>query len=91
MNHIKKNFLKEQLVDTIYKSRHEKYVLEINIIASAIKYLITHSKIVIDIDKHITSKGNYSQFQKCLDQLLKEQEPLPDRLLFIAFNNEQKG
>lgn len=86
-----KFFKRAVAVDAIYGSRHGKYVSEINLVASAIKYSITRSKMVIDIDKHITSGGCYSQFQKWLDRLSKEQEPLPDGLLFIAFDNEQKG
>ncbi|RIB27731.1 hypothetical protein C2G38_2239929 [Gigaspora rosea] len=34
--------------------------------------------------------GSYSQFQKWLENLLKHEEPLPEGLLFIAFDNEQQ-
>ncbi|RHZ71739.1 hypothetical protein Glove_255g21 [Diversispora epigaea] len=40
---------------------------------SAIKYSIARSKMIIDIDNHITSSGNYYQFQKWLEELLELQ------------------
>ncbi|KAF0554870.1 hypothetical protein F8M41_018497 [Gigaspora margarita] len=52
-----KIFKRTVAVDTIYKSRHSKYVSEINLAASAIKYSIARSKLIIDIDSHITSGG----------------------------------
>ena len=49
-------------IDTIYDARHLKYVSAINLTASVIKYLLTRSKKVINIDNHITSEGGYSYF-----------------------------
>jgi len=78
-------------VDAIYGSRYNKYVSEISLLASSIKYSLAHSKKVINIDNHITSGGSYSRFLRWLDDLSKDQEPLPKGLLFLAFDNEQKG
>ncbi|GBC22372.2 hypothetical protein GLOIN_2v1770734 [Rhizophagus irregularis DAOM 181602=DAOM 197198] len=86
-----KLFKRVVAVDAIYGSRHGKYVSEINLAASAIKYSLARSKKVINIDNHITSAGGYVQFQKWLDELSKEQESLPKGLLFLAFDNEQRG
>src|SRR6185369_752241 len=72
-------------------SRHGKYVSEINLAASAVKYSLARSKKVINIDNHITSAGSYSTFQNWLDGLAGEEERLPNGLLFLAFDNEQKG
>src|SRR6185369_12331051 len=72
-------------------SRHGKYVSEINLAASAVKYSLARSKKVINIDNHITSAGSYSTFQNWLDGLAEEEEHLPNGLLFLAFDNEQKG
>jgi hypothetical protein len=78
-------------VDTIYGSRHLKYVSAINLAASAIKYSIARSKTIIDIDNHFISSGSYTKFINWLESLAKEQLPLPGGLLFLAFDNEQKG
>ncbi|GES81472.1 hypothetical protein GLOIN_2v1770734 [Rhizophagus clarus] len=78
-------------IDAIYGSHHRKYVSEINLAALAIKYSLARSKKIINIDNHITSAEGYVRFQKWLDELSKEQESLPKRLLFLAFNNEQRG
>jgi hypothetical protein len=86
-----KIFKRAVAVDTIYGTRHGKYVSEVNLIASAIKYSLARSKKVINIDNHITSGGGYSYFQKWLEDLSDEEEPLPDGFLFIAFDNEQRG
>ncbi|KAF0432016.1 hypothetical protein F8M41_005337 [Gigaspora margarita] len=90
-NSIEKNFKRAMVVDLIYGSRHGKYVSEINLMASAIKYSIARSKTIINIDNHITCSGSYTRFQSWLNGLSEEEEPLPDGLLFIAFDNEQKG
>ncbi|RHZ80675.1 hypothetical protein Glove_132g173 [Diversispora epigaea] len=86
-----KIFKRAVAVDAIYGSRHRKYVSEINLLASAIKYSLARSKTIINIDNHITSAGCYTRFLKWLEKLSKEQEPLPKGLLFLAFDNEQRG
>ncbi|CAG8719090.1 14493_t:CDS:2 [Cetraspora pellucida] len=58
-----------------------KYVSEINLAASAIKYSIARLKLIIDIDNHITG----------IESLVIEPKPLPDGFLILAFDNEQKG
>src|ERR1044072_423317 len=63
-------------IDSIYGARHGKYVSEIQLAASAIKYSIARSKLVINIDNHITSSGSYYRFQKWLEELSKYKEPL---------------
>ncbi|RIB25522.1 hypothetical protein C2G38_2165677 [Gigaspora rosea] len=88
---IEKLFKQAMAVDLIYGSRHGKYVSEINLIASAIKYSIARSKTIINIDNHITCSGGYSRFQSWLNELSEKEEPLPEGFLFIAFDNEQKG
>ena len=88
-----KLFKKVVAVDAIYGSRHGKYVSEINLTASAIKYSLARSKKVINIDNHITSAGCYIRFQKWLDELSKEQEPLPKdfySLLLIMNKKDRK-
>src|SRR6266508_6918356 len=49
-------------VDTIYGSRHLKYISAINMVALAIKYSLSRSKMIIDIDNHFISSGNYTKF-----------------------------
>ena len=78
-------------VDAIYGARHGKYVSEIQLAASAIKYSIARSKIIITIDNHITSSRSYYQFQKWLEELSEHEKLLPEGLLFLAFDNEQRG
>ncbi len=78
-------------VDAIYGSRYLKYVSAINMVASAIKYSLARSKMIIDIDNHFISSGSYTKFINWLESLAKEQIPLPKGLLFLAFDNEQKG
>ncbi|KAF0535248.1 hypothetical protein F8M41_009704 [Gigaspora margarita] len=87
----RKNFKQAMAVDLIYGSRHRKYVLEITLIALAIKYSIAPLKTIINIDNHITCSGSYFRFQSWLNELSENEEPLPEGLLFIAFDNEQKG
>ncbi|RHZ86518.1 hypothetical protein Glove_50g130 [Diversispora epigaea] len=78
-------------INIIYEARHGKYVSEIHLAASAIKYSIARSKIIINIDNHLISLGSYYQFQKWLEELSEHEEKLPESLLFLAFNNEQRG
>ena len=91
------NFSQEKLfkrviaVDAIYGSRHERYVSEINLVASAVKYSLACSKKIINIDNHITNAGSYTYFQNWLDKLANKKEAFPNGLVFLAFDNEQKG
>src|SRR6266542_3415432 len=78
-------------VDAIYGSRHLKYVSAINMITSAIKYSLSRSKMIIDIDNHFISSDSYTKFINWLESLAKEQLPLPKGLLFLVFDNKQKG
>jgi hypothetical protein len=87
----KKLFKCAVVVDAIYGARHGRYVSGINLVASAIKYSLARSKTVINIDNHITSGGSYFYFQKWLEEVSGVEEALPNGLLFIAFDNEQKG
>ena len=52
------------VVDIIYRIRHLKYVSAINLVASAIKYFIARSKLIIDIDNHFMNSGGYTKFIK---------------------------
>ena len=61
-NEGEKLFKRAVAVDAIYGSRHLKYVSAINLAASAIKYSLARSKMVIDIDNHIMSSGCYKKF-----------------------------
>jgi len=90
-NEGEKLFKRAVAVDAIYGSRHLKYVSAINLAASAIKYSLARSKMVIDIDNHIMSSGCYKKFTNWLESLAIEQQKLPDGFLFLAFDNEQKG
>jgi len=90
-NEGEKLFKRTVAVDAIYGSRHLKYVSAINLAASAIKYSLARSKMVIDIDNHIMSSGCYKKFTNWLESLAIEQPKLPDGFLFLAFDNEQKG
>ena len=78
-------------VDIIYGIRHLKYVSAINLAASAIKYSIARSKTIIDIDNHFISSGSYTKFIKWQENLASETQPFPKGLIFMAFDNEQKG
>jgi hypothetical protein len=78
-------------IDVIYGTRHLKYVSAINLAASAIKYSIARSKLVIDIDNHFISSGSYTRFIKWQENLAGETQLIPKGLIFIAFDNEQKG
>ncbi|RIB22254.1 hypothetical protein C2G38_2174374 [Gigaspora rosea] len=88
---IEKLFKQAMAVDLIYGSRHGKYVSEINLVASAIKYSIARSKTIINVDNYITCSGGYSRFQSWLNELSEKEEPLSEGFLFIAFDNKQKG
>ncbi|RIB08136.1 hypothetical protein C2G38_2212373 [Gigaspora rosea] len=86
-----KLFKKVVAVDAIYGSRHKNYVSEINLTLSAIKYSLARSKMIVDIDNHVISSGSYVKFINWLESLAIEQEPIPEGLLFLAFDNEQRG
>jgi len=60
-------------------------------IASIIKYSLTRSKIIINIDNHFINSDSYIKFINWLESLTKEQLLLPKSLLFLAFDNKQKG
>jgi len=79
------------VVDAIYGARYKRYVSEVNLAASAIKYFLAKSKTIIDIDNHILSSGSYSKFIQWQESLAQKREPFPKGLTFMAFNNEQKG
>jgi hypothetical protein len=78
-------------VDAIYGARHLKYVSSTNLAASVVKYSIARSKKIIDIDNHILSSGSFFKFLKWQENLACESEPIPKGLVFMAFDNEQKG
>jgi hypothetical protein len=78
-------------VDAIYGARNLKYVSAINLAASAIKYSLSKSRSIVDIDNHIISSGSFTKFMKWQEDLAGGAEPLPRGLLFMAFDNEQKG
>ncbi len=78
-------------VDAIYGSRYLKYISAINMVALAIKYSLSRSKMIINIDNYFISSGSYTKFINWLESLAKEQLPLPKGLLFLIFDNEQKG
>jgi len=78
-------------VDLIYGSRHRRYVSEMDLIASVIKYSIARSKTIINIDSHITNSRSHFRFQNWLDELFEKEESLLEWLLFLAFDNEQRG
>ena len=56
-----------------------------------VESLIRDNKKAINIDNHITSSGSYHRFQTWLEGLSDREEPLPEGLLFLAFDNEQRG
>ncbi|CAG8481033.1 6224_t:CDS:2, partial [Scutellospora calospora] len=87
----KKLFKTATTIDLICRACHGKYVSEIQLALSAIKYLIARSRIIINIDNHITNSGSEYQFQKWIEELSQHEEPLPEGLLFLAFDNEQRG
>ncbi|RIB02045.1 hypothetical protein C2G38_2292882 [Gigaspora rosea] len=91
LENAEKIFKRAMAVDSVYGSRHGKYVSEINLVASAIKYSIARSKTIINIDNHFTSSGSYFHFQNWLEELSDKEEALPEGLLFLAFDNEQWG
>ncbi|RIB22060.1 hypothetical protein C2G38_2174906 [Gigaspora rosea] len=84
-----KTFKKIVAIDSIYGSRHKNYVSEISLAISGIKYSLSRSKTIVDIDNHVVSSGSYTKFVNWLESLAIESEPLPEGLLFLAFNNEQ--
>ena len=86
-----KLYKRAMAVDLIYGSRYGKYVSKMNLVTSAIKYSITRSKTIINIDSHITSSGSYSHFQNWLEELSEREESLLKGLLFLAFDNKQRG
>lgn len=86
-----KLFKRAVAVDAIYGSRHLKYVSAINLAASAVKCSLARLKMVVVIDNHIMSSGCYKKFTNWLESLAIEQPQLPKVLLFLAFDNEQKG
>jgi len=78
-------------VDTIYGARHNKYVSAVNLAASAIKYSIAKSRIIVDLDNHFLNSGGYNKFIQWQESLACKFSPLPKGLLFLAFDNEQEG
>jgi hypothetical protein len=86
-----KNFKCAVAVDAIYGARHRRYVSSINLAASAIKYSIAKSKTIIDLDNHFLSSGGFNKFIQWQEDLAHKPTPLSNGLLFLAFDNEQKG
>ena len=78
-------------IDNIYGIRHLKYVSSINLALSAIKYSIAKSKTIIDINSHIINSGGFTKFINWQETLAGNSEPFPNGLVFMAFDNEQKG
>ncbi|CAG8502610.1 6536_t:CDS:2 [Dentiscutata heterogama] len=78
-------------IDIIYGIRHLKYVSAANLALSAIKYSIAKSKTIIDIDSYIISSGSFTKFIKWQENLAGNPELFPNGLVFMAFDNEQKG
>jgi len=78
-------------VDAVYGARNLRYVSAINLMASAVKYSLSKSKTIVNMDNHILSSGSFTKFIKWQENLAGEAEPLPKGLLFMAFDNEQKG
>ena len=76
-------------VDAIYEARNLKYISSINLTTSTIKYSLTRSKTIIDIDNHIISFSSYIKFINWLESLIIKQSFFSKSLLFLAFNNEQ--
>ncbi|RHZ45106.1 hypothetical protein Glove_691g8 [Diversispora epigaea] len=56
-NEGEKFFKRAVVINAIYGSQHLKYVSAINLVASAVKYLLARSKIIVDIDNHIISSA----------------------------------
>ncbi|KAF0411264.1 hypothetical protein F8M41_008221 [Gigaspora margarita] len=71
-------------INLIYRAHYRKYVLEIQLAFSVIKYSIDRSRMIINIDNHITNSGSKYRFQKWLEELSKNKKSLPDY-------NEQRG
>ncbi|RIB03900.1 hypothetical protein C2G38_2286020 [Gigaspora rosea] len=88
---VEKLFKCAVVIDNIYGIRHLKYVSSINLALSAIKYSIAKSKTIIDIDGHIINAGGFTKFIKWQETLAGNSEPFPNGLVFMAFDNEQKG
>ena len=63
----------------------------INLTALAIKYSIARSKLIIDIDNHFMSFSGYIKFIKWQENLAGESQLFPSGLVFMVFDNEQKG
>src|SRR5205823_2246585 len=62
-----------------------------NLKVSAIKYSLAKSKTIIDIDNHIISAESFTKFIKWQEHLAGKSEPFPKGLVFMAFDNKQKG
>ncbi|RIB11920.1 hypothetical protein C2G38_2259732 [Gigaspora rosea] len=78
-------------IDNIYGIRHLKYVSSVNLALSAIKYSIAKSKTIVDIDSYIINAGGFTKFINWQETLAGNSEPFPNGLVFMAFDNEQKG
>src|SRR6266540_1832175 len=84
------NKMLKKRVNKRFTDQQDRIVSAINMVASAIKYSLSRSKMIIDIDNHFISSGSYTKFINWLESLAKEQLPLPKGLLFLTFDNEQK-
>ncbi|CAG8697259.1 34237_t:CDS:2, partial [Racocetra persica] len=78
-------------IDNIYGIKYLKYVSSINLALLAIKYSIAKSKTIIDIDSYIINTGSFTKFINWQETLAGNSDPFPNGLVFIAFDNEQKG
>ncbi|RIB19201.1 hypothetical protein C2G38_2307709 [Gigaspora rosea] len=84
----------EAAIEIAKRERNTLYndvVKLINDPLSAIKYSIAKSKTIIDIDGHIINAGGFTKFIKWQETLAGNSEPFPNGLVFMAFDNEQKG
>ncbi|KAF0478013.1 hypothetical protein F8M41_024116 [Gigaspora margarita] len=73
------------------KYRNPVVVKFIEILTDNDNEQLYQKKIFNHVDSHITSGGGYTKFINWIEDLAIEPKSLPDGLLILAFDNEQKG
>ncbi|KAF0415463.1 hypothetical protein F8M41_007628 [Gigaspora margarita] len=84
----KKLFKCAVAIDNIYRIRYLKYVSSINLSLLAIKYSISKSKMIVDIDSHIINASSFTKFINWQETLAGSLEPFPNGLLHDYLSTE---
>ena len=77
-------------VEHMYCAINGNYVSEINVSAMAVAYAVCSSRLVVEIMGRLGPGGSYTLLKKWLKSHVGEPVKVPDGVVHIAFDNEQR-